>query len=238
MTNKLFTKTTVVDEVLAGAERYNILDNGGGTINSNVQINLNTSVSTPGTALNAALLNALENGVDAIDNVVDFQQSTSKVTPANNDVIPIEDSAASYAHKKLLWSNLIAALPIGFSYVFGDGVNNLTTGFKGSIQLPCNFYIDSVALVSSQSSGALLAATATIQIWSETDALLQAGNPIYGATQIDSGSSLAMSGVSQKEDSTLSGWTRSFNKSDWLGFYVSVATTGKLITLSVLGHRT
>ena len=68
---KIYTKgSTVVDEVLSGAERYDIKDNDGTPIESNVQINLATSVAVAGTTINAARLNNIENGVDAIDTKV------------------------------------------------------------------------------------------------------------------------------------------------------------------------
>ena len=68
---KVYTKgSTVVDEVLSGAERYDIKDNGGTPIESNVQINLATSVSVAGTAINAARLNNIETGIDTLDTKV------------------------------------------------------------------------------------------------------------------------------------------------------------------------
>jgi hypothetical protein len=60
-----YTKTVWVDEVLAGAERFDIKENAGAAFKSTMQIALSTSVTTPGTPLNAANLNNLENGVDA-----------------------------------------------------------------------------------------------------------------------------------------------------------------------------
>jgi hypothetical protein len=61
-----YTKTTWVDEVLSGAERFDIKTNVGASIYDNVQISLKTTVTTPGTSVDAAHLNNLENGVDAI----------------------------------------------------------------------------------------------------------------------------------------------------------------------------
>lgn len=68
---KIYTKNTWQDEVLSGDERYNILDNGGAPIESNVQINLATSVAQAGTEFDAAKMNNIENGIDAIDDRVD-----------------------------------------------------------------------------------------------------------------------------------------------------------------------
>lgn len=68
---KLYTKgTTVVDEVLSGAERYDIKENAGTAFKSNMQIVLATGVSVAGTAINAARLNNIETGIDTLDTKV------------------------------------------------------------------------------------------------------------------------------------------------------------------------
>jgi len=58
-----YSKTTWVDEVLAGAERFDIKDTGGTTIHGDTQIVLKTSVSVPGTSINATNLNKIEQGI-------------------------------------------------------------------------------------------------------------------------------------------------------------------------------
>lgn len=68
---KLYTKKTWVDEVLAGDERFDIKTNAGAAIEENVQIELLTTVTTPGTPLNADNLQNIEDGIDAIDTRVD-----------------------------------------------------------------------------------------------------------------------------------------------------------------------
>ena len=73
---KLFTKDTIVDEVLTEDARYNILEDGGTTFKSDMQIVLSTPVATPGTSVDADILNNLEDGVDAIDTRVDNNETT------------------------------------------------------------------------------------------------------------------------------------------------------------------
>jgi hypothetical protein len=68
---KLYTKNTWTDEVLAGDERYNLKADDGTPIESNVQIELATAVAQAGTAVDAEKMNNIENGVDAIDTLVD-----------------------------------------------------------------------------------------------------------------------------------------------------------------------
>lgn len=68
---KIYTKgSTAVDEILAGAELYNILESGGGAFKSNMQINLATSVTQAGTGLTAARWNNVETGIDGLDSKV------------------------------------------------------------------------------------------------------------------------------------------------------------------------
>lgn len=91
---KLYTKNTWVDEVLAGAERYDIKENGGTAFKSNMQIVLATSVSQAGTLVDADKMNNLEDGLDAIDTLVnDLNQGTAyKITPtvaSNNLTVTI-----------------------------------------------------------------------------------------------------------------------------------------------------
>lgn len=61
-----YTKTVWTDEVLAGAERFNINTNAGTPIYENVEIELNTAVTTPGTSIDAAALNNIEEGIEDI----------------------------------------------------------------------------------------------------------------------------------------------------------------------------
>lgn len=61
-----YVKTTWVDEVLSGPERFNITDNAGAELYGNVRIELNTGVTTQGTSVDAEHLNNLEDGVAAI----------------------------------------------------------------------------------------------------------------------------------------------------------------------------
>lgn len=65
---KLYTRNTWVDEVLAGAELYNI--SGSATNLSNVDIHLATAVNVTGTLVNATRMNNIENGIDALDNAL------------------------------------------------------------------------------------------------------------------------------------------------------------------------
>lgn len=79
-----FTRFTWIDEVLAGAARYDILENGGGAFKANMQINLATGVSTPGSTFTAARLNNIESEIQALS---DFLQYKFSVTVVSNDLV-------------------------------------------------------------------------------------------------------------------------------------------------------
>lgn len=64
---KLYTKNTWMDEVLTGDERYDIAEDDGTPYKSDMRIDLATTVAVAGTAANAAKMNNIENGIDAID---------------------------------------------------------------------------------------------------------------------------------------------------------------------------
>lgn len=113
---KIYAKNTWTDEILAGAERYDTLADDGTPIESNIQINLATSVAQAGTAVDATKMNNIENGIDALDTLVAaggasiIHAATSKTPPIDADEIPLIDSAASYGLKKLTWASLKATL--------------------------------------------------------------------------------------------------------------------------------
>lgn len=79
-----YTKFTWIDEVLAGAARYDILENGGGAFKSNMQINLATTVTTPGSTFTAARLNNIEGEIQALSDLLNYKLA---VSVAANDLI-------------------------------------------------------------------------------------------------------------------------------------------------------
>ena len=108
-----YTKTVWTDEVLAGAERFNINDNAGTPIHGNVEIELNTAVTTPGTSIDADALNNIENGIDAISKGA--ARSVKGVASAAGDVA---DIAAANDHEVLRRSGT----GIGFGKVANAGL--------------------------------------------------------------------------------------------------------------------
>lgn len=117
---KNYTKNTWTDEVLAAAERYEIADNTGTPIESNVQINLTTSVAVAGTEVDAAKMNNLENGVDGIDTLLSNAglNNVAALTIANDDVLQRKSGAWTNRTIANLASDLQSSLKIYFDTLY------------------------------------------------------------------------------------------------------------------------
>lgn len=88
-----YVKNVWVDEELTEAARYNILDEADEPINTNVKIELETPVVTPGTPLTADRMNNIEEGIEDLDEVIATLPDTyvpiaaaPPVTTAVNDI--------------------------------------------------------------------------------------------------------------------------------------------------------
>lgn len=131
---KIYTKSTWVDEILSGAERYDIKTDFGTPVESNVQINLATVVATAGTAVDAEKMNNIENGIDGLDTLVAaggvsiIHAATSKTPPVDADELPLVDSALGFALKKLTWANIKATIKTYFDTLYNPIVTPGTAG--------------------------------------------------------------------------------------------------------------
>lgn len=74
-----YEKTTWVNEILDGAERFDIKDNTGTPIHENVQIVLRTPVITPGTPVDADNLNKIEEGIYQVAEAVESAREDTLV---------------------------------------------------------------------------------------------------------------------------------------------------------------
>lgn len=100
---KIYTKNTWADEVLAGAERYDIKDNAGVAIDTNVQINLVTAVATAGTDVDATKMNNLESGVDTLDTLLADRLLTVYTTGGTSTAFTLTTLAASALENGERW---------------------------------------------------------------------------------------------------------------------------------------
>lgn len=107
---KIFTKTTVVDEVLGEDARYNILEDGGGAYKADMQINLASPVSVAGTDINAALLNPIENAVDTIDDML-VTYTTAGTPTAYTLTTPQAADLAALERWRILFNDTAGVAP-------------------------------------------------------------------------------------------------------------------------------
>ncbi len=82
MADKLYTPNEWTDEVLASDALYNILQSDDTPIHEEVKIELDTEVGTAGTAVNAERMNNIEDGIDALDDLLVEMQSKIKLDAA------------------------------------------------------------------------------------------------------------------------------------------------------------
>lgn len=113
---KIYTKNTWQDEILSGAERYDIKENGGTAFKTNMQIVLATSVAQAGTSVDEDKMNNIEDGIDALD---------TKVSDMEDDITTI-DTALSSGWKSVsqTWTYASADAPVYQVYVSGNVTAN------------------------------------------------------------------------------------------------------------------
>lgn len=116
-----YTKTNWVDEVLAGDERFEILDNAGAAVDAfadleNCQIALATAITTSGTPVNAANLNNIEEGIEDISTGA----ALSVKGVAGDAAGDVADIAAANDGEVLRRSSGT----IGFGQVTADGITD------------------------------------------------------------------------------------------------------------------
>lgn len=68
---KIYTKNTWTDEVLADTEKYQVKNDSGAIVYDEAEISVSTPVVTPGTPVNASRMNNIEDGLDAVDTLLD-----------------------------------------------------------------------------------------------------------------------------------------------------------------------
>ena len=103
------------------------------------------------------------------------------------------------------------------------GGSAITTGVKGYKTLPWSGTIIGVRMLADQSGSAV------IDIWKDT----YANYPPTVADTITAAAKPTISAATKSEDTTLTGWTKSFTAGDVLGFNVDSATTITRVTLEL-----
>jgi hypothetical protein len=199
--SKLYTKNTWADEILADVERYRIADDDDVTVHDNVIIELKTGVITPGSPVTAAVMNNIEDGLDAVDSRAD-----ALLTHLNGD------------HSRLATIQVI----------LGDGVNVLSTGVKGFLEVPFDCVIEAATLLADVSGSVV------VDVWKDT----YANFPPTVADTITASAKPTLSSAQKAQNTTLTGWTTALTKGDILAFNVDSASTLHQVTLSLRVRKT
>ena len=116
----------------------------------------------------------------------------------------------------------------GIQFLIDGAGSAVTTGIKGDIELPFAGEIESVRLFADQ-TGSIV-----IDIWKDTYANFA---PTVADT-ITAAAKPTLSSAIKFEDTTLTGWTKTFSKGDILRINVDSAATLTRVTLSLLMKRT
>jgi hypothetical protein len=125
--------------------------------------------------------------------------------------------------------HLLSQDQFGVSFTIGDGVNQITTGYKGAIQIPFDCTITEVDIVST--SGAL--GSVIVDIWKDTIA----NYPPTDADSITSATPPTLITQAYAQDTTLSGWTVTINAGDYLAFNVDGRNIVTCVTISIMGKK-
>ncbi len=139
---------------------------------------------------------------------VAIHAATSKATPVDNDEIPIDDSAASFAVKKLTWANLKATVKAYFDTLYlgisasAATANNLSGGAANYV--PYQTAANTTAFTGAGTNGQVLTANISgVPTWATSSATLATNlagglaNKIPYQTAVDTTSFIAAGTVGQ-----------------------------------------
>ena len=91
-----YSKTTWVDEILAGVTRYDILEDDDTPIEETVQVVLSTAVTQAGTSVEADVMNNIEDGIEEIDTKLTTLSTSSTETLSATKTLVDTDEAIQY----------------------------------------------------------------------------------------------------------------------------------------------
>jgi hypothetical protein len=135
-----YTKTTWVDEILAGDETYHIKDVSGNTLLPDTVLQLVPAIVQAGTTITAARMNNIETGIDTAH--TDIAALNGRVTILENE------------------PDLIIRSTI--NVILGNGSVVITTGIKGFLEIPYNCEIERVTLLAN------ISGSIVVDIWRDT----------------------------------------------------------------------
>lgn len=113
-------------------------------------------------------------------------------------------------------------------YIFFEGEDALSTGVKGSVRMPFDGTIVSACLLADQVGDIV------IDIWNDTYANYQPTD----ADSITASAPPTLDNVQKSLDTTLTGWTKTFDEGDVLTFNIDSCSTVTSVTLILVLRRT
>jgi hypothetical protein len=113
--------------------------------------------------------------------------------------------------------------------VIDGGAAVIATGVKGYLSMPVAGIWKKWRLLSIDSTGPATAGSIVVDIWKDT----YTNYPPTVADTITAAAKPTLTGVNKNEDSTLSGWVKTFAAGDVLGFNVDSATTVTKVSLTL-----
>jgi len=118
----------------------------------------------------------------------------------------------------------------GISGVIGDGTNVISTGVAIGVEVPHDMLLTSVRIMAIDG----LTGSIKIDIWKDT---YSNGAPTDADT-ITGANEPEISSGTKDEDTTLTSWTKTLSKGDWLIFNVDSVSTFKKVAISLIGDKT
>ena len=146
-----------------------------------------------------------------------------KTAPVAADQLVLFDSEDTGTPKYISYSNLVPVTARSLDIIIGDGVQVISTGVKGFVEIPYDCEITSARLVAD-ASGSIV-----VDIWNDT----YANFPPTDADSITAAAPPTLATAQKAEDTTLTDWIVALSAGDWLAFNVDSATTVKQVTLSL-----
>lgn len=144
----------------------------------------------------------------------------------------ITDTSASSATSNVglidEFARKVEAKTDAIEVLIGDGVGDLTVGVTAYFEVPNNFTLQRVTLVAN-TSGCIV-----LDVWKDT----YANFPPTVADTITASAKPTLTSAQKYQDTTLTGWTTSWAKGDWIAINIDSFETVKLVTVSFLGLMT
>lgn len=168
---KLYTKNTWADEVLAGDERYNILDDNGDPIESTVQIELATAVAQAGTAVDAARMNNIEDGIDAIDDRLDDLETFVDGSVIDYSAASTVSGWSSFTNKEIICTKVGKLANVAFRISgTSDSTSCLFTvpwaaaAYQGGINVAAGYIVDNGVTLTTPGRVTITSGNNVVQI--------------------------------------------------------------------------